>query len=169
MKRLPQQTICDPYMDPYLCRVFTATSPAAWGVGTLVGTNNDAHYVPITFPVDCVLYNMQVYMGNTTGNFDLAFYDENLNRIASKGSTAMAVGVQTLTLPEVAVNADKLYYGAVSLSNTAGTILRMPQGVSVYFLAAGCGRQASALPLPDPGVPGAWINAQAPCFVFGVR
>jgi hypothetical protein len=138
--------------------------------GAIVVTGNDAVYCPVVFPCDCTLYAMRIGGTNTTGNYDLAFYDAALNRLASKGSTAMAVAVLSLTLPEIRVIGGELYYAACAFSSSSANILRGALAVTGMQRGLGYGMQASAFPLPNPGVPGTAVSMGAvPLFAFGVR
>lgn len=138
--------------------------------GTIVGSNNDAHYHPVFFPCDAIIYALRIAGTNTSGNYDLGFYDAALNRLASKGSTAMANAVLELTLSNIRVRAGVLYYAACSFSNSAATILRIPWATTGPARGGGFGLQASGHPLPNPGVPGSAAGiAVSPIFAFGVR
>jgi hypothetical protein len=138
--------------------------------GTIVGTNNDGLYVPVVFPCDATLYALRIAGTNTSGNYDLGLYDAALNRIASKGSTAMAATVLELTLADIRVRAGQVYYAAAAFSNTAATIIRVNWAAGGWQRGAGFGLQASAVPLPNPAVPTTvGTIAVAPVFAFGVR
>lgn len=138
------------------------------GTGTLVSTNNDAHYVPVIFPCDATLYALRFAGANATGNYDCGLYDASLNRLASTGSTALSSGVQTLSLPNLRVRAGELYYCALAMSSTSGQVFRPNYSVS-QMRGFGIGREASALPLPSTASPVSPVNSVIPIFAFGVR
>lgn len=137
--------------------------------GGAVTNNNDAHYVPVIFPCDAVLYSIMFCATNATGNYDLGFYNEDLTRIASTGSTAMSAGIKTLSLPDYRVLAGETYYGALALSSTSGTIIRVIHNIGA-MKAVRWGVEASALPLPATGTPvTTTATTQLPILAFGVR
>jgi hypothetical protein len=132
---------------------------------------NKALYLPVTFPYPCQLYSIAFVAVNGTGNYDLGFYDGYSKvRIASSGSTAMtAAGAKTLTFTtDIRVDPGKLYYAALALSSTSGSVERNNSAVPA-LIALGCAEQATALPLPSPMVPVTLVAAYMPLFVFGVR
>ncbi len=142
----------------------------SFGAGTLVATNNDAHYVPIFMPCDATLYAIRFAAANGTGNYDLGVYDSALNRIASSGSTAMtAAGIKTLSLPDLRFRGGDVIYAALALSNTAGQVIRPLFANNSMQRGVGVGAQASALPLPNPAVPASIAYGVFPWFAFGVR
>lgn len=154
--------------EPY--RHISNVGVTSFGNGTVVSSNNDAHYVPIILPCDVTIYSISFYAANGTGNYDLGLYDSSLARLASSGSTAMsAAGVKTLSLSDMRFLGGDLIYGALSLSNTAGTVLRPVYAVS-SLEGFGWGHEASALPLPATATPvttTGYVNI--PLFAFGVR
>lgn len=156
---------------------FAAGVKAGFGFGGYAGgglanANNDAHYLPITFPVDCTLYAMRFAATNGNGNYDVGLYNSSLSLMYSSGSTAMtAAGIKTLTLPEVRVRAGELYYGALGLSLTTASVLRLQVVTGGNFGAFGWGYEASAVPLPSTATPVDSPTAYTivPVFAFGVR
>lgn len=138
--------------------------------GTIIGTNNDAFYCPVTFPCDATIYAIRFAGGNTSGNYDIALYDAALNRLVSKGSTALTAAIQELTIADMHVRGGELYWVGFSFSNNVAQCLRISWSAGAYHRALQYGLQASAHPLPDPGVPGSVGTGQvAPLFAFGVR
>lgn len=170
-RRITRNVLPDPWI-PWqehneVAAVATLTGVAS---GTIVGTNNDALYVPVVFPCDATVYALRMAGTNTSGNYDIGFYDAALNRLASKGSTAMASAILELTIADMRVRAGELYYAAASFSNTAATIIRVNWAAGGYQRALGYGLQASGHALPNPGVPSTvGALAVAPLFAFGVR
>lgn len=151
-----------------LLRKIVASS--GYGVSTIVSTNNHALYVPITFPCDATLYALRAPMANTNGNYDIGFYGPDLARIASTGATAMAVGVQTLTLPEIRVYGGETYFAAVSFSLATAQMARPAFSAGGFHPAVGWGMEASAHPLPATATPVSTSAYTAiPPFAFGVR
>ena len=151
-----------------LLKQAAATAPSS---GTLVASNNDALYAPVVFPCDCTVYALRFSATNATGNYDIGFYDAALNRLVSKGSTAMANAIQTLTIPDIRVIGGELYYAAFAFSSTSGTAIRYVAGITGYQRSVGYGFQQSALPLPNPAVPVSPIaqGVICPLFAFGIR
>lgn len=160
----------DPWIpeDPYSTARSQLTL-TSFGHGTIVATNNDAHIVPVVFPCDVTVYSLSFYAANTSGNYDLGLYDASLNLLVSKGSTAMAVGVQTLTVPEMRFMGGTLVYASAGFSNTLAQVLR-PLYTTTAMEFLGWGYQASAVPLPNPFVPiSTAAYQQLVLFAFGVR
>lgn len=136
--------------------------------GTIIGAANRALYLPIIFPCAMTLYAMRMLGENTTGNYDLGFYNENFERLASKGSTAMAATILELALPDLRVTPGRVYYMAAAWSDTGALIRRFSMTANAIRLS-GAFREDSALPLPATATPAAWTNTEAPYYVFGVR
>lgn len=135
-------------------------------------TANLAYYVPIFFLYPAQIYSLSFAASNGTGNYDLGLYDGySKNRIQSTGSTAMtAAGVKTMTLTtDYRVDAGKLYYAALALSSTSGTVWRWVPASVTSLIGGGFGQQASALPLPSTMTPVTATATVIPLFVFGVR
>lgn len=143
---------------------------SALGTGTIVATNNDAHFVPIVPPCDAILYSMSFAAANGTGNYDLGLYDASLSLLASSGSTAMsASGIKTLSLPNIRVRAGELYYAAAAFSSSSAQVFRPNYAVG-QAKGSGWGFQASALPLPSTATPVTTTNYSViPIFAFGIR
>lgn len=162
---LPDPWFCgDVYAQLYKQAAITITH------GAIVATNNDALYAPIVFPCDATLYAMRICSTNTSGNYDLGLYDAALNRLSSKGSTALASGINTHTLPEIRVIGGETYYAACAFSNNAASIIRGSLAVTGLQRSMGFGLQASAFPLPNPAAPGTPVGTSVvPIFAFGVR
>lgn len=138
--------------------------------GTIVVTNNDALYCPVFFPCDAIIYALRIAGTNTSGNYDIGFYDAALNRIASKGSTAMANATLELSLPNLRVKGGVLYYAAFAFNNNAATIVRAAWSIAGGARVTGVGLQASGFALPNPGVPATSASVGVyPIFAFGVR
>jgi hypothetical protein len=157
-----------PFQATVMAGLMTAVATAT---GTLVATNNDAHFWPVTPPESAILYALRFWAANGTGNYDLGLYDSNLNLLVSSGSTAMtASGVKELALPELEVDAGELVYAAIALSLTTGQTLRNSYTIAGMTRAIGHGVVASGLPLPNPATPdSAAAYSLSPIFAFGVR
>lgn len=171
MKTIIRNVLPDPWI-PWQEASDTTAVATLTGIasGTIIGTNNDAMYVPVVFPCDATVYALRMAGTNTTGNYDIGFYDAALNRLASKGSTAMAAAILELTIADMRVRAGELYYAAASFSNTGATIIRINWAAGGWQRGVGYGLQASGHALPNPGVPGTvGALAVAPLFAFGVR
>lgn len=171
MDRIPLQVLSDPWcphlmMDDARYQIgFTALA-----AGTVVATNNDAHYIPIVFPCDATIYSMQFAAANGTGNYDIGLYDSALRRLVSSGSVAMsAAGIKTLAISDMRVFGGELYFAAGAWNNTAAQIIR-PQFPLGILRGLGWGMEASAFPLPATATPtSAVAYAVSPLFAFGVR
>jgi hypothetical protein len=159
------------YYVPSIYNEISALGGGAFGFATQTyPAANRAIYVPIIFPYPAQLYSMSMIATNATGNWDIGLYDGYTKLLmASKGSTAMASGIKTLTFsPEIRVEPGRLYYAGVSLSSTSGSIVRSNPGIPAC-VAAGMGQEASALPLPASMTPAIVASTYVPLFIFGVR
>ena len=145
--------------------VMTPISPAA----STGWTANRAYYIPVIFPASATLYALRAAGGNTTGNYDLALYDANGTRLATKGSTAMAAAVLSLTLPEIRVHAGTLYYAAVVTDNNSASLYGLVHAGTRYWAATGCANEESAFPLPVSATRVGMISVKVPLIAFGVR
>lgn len=153
-----------------ICELLTHTNAAF--ASTTWASANTAVLVPVVFPVSCTVLDVRARGTNTTGNYDLAFYDPALTRIASKGSTAMASADLVLTLgTPYRARAGVTYYAALVCSSTSSTVVQLNTADTFGRFAelASCGRQASALPLPDPFVPVEPNAVGVPALAFGLR
>lgn len=131
------------------------------------GSANAALYVPCRFPIAATITAISWRPTNTTGNYDFGLYDSLFNRIASKGSTAMANAQVDLAIGNYRVRAGGTVWVAFALSNTSGRYAGYNMGALAYLIPVGCQEQASALPLPDPAVPAAMSSwTHIPIFVF---
>lgn len=133
-------------------------------------TANKAIYVPIIFPYPCTLTSIAFAAGNGTGNYDLGFYDGYSKvRLGSTTSTAMtAAGKKTLTFTQpLRVDAGRVYYGALALSSTSGSMVS--RGLLFrHAILCGLGEQTSSLPLPSTAAPTTCTSSYMPLFIFGV-
>jgi hypothetical protein len=108
---------------------------------------NKALYVPVIFPVPATLTSIAFVAFNGTGNYDLGFCDGyTKKRIYSSGSTAMtAAGVKKLTFTTpIRIDPGKLYYGALALSSTSGSIWRSNYSIAAC-IAGGMGEGSKAM------------------------
>lgn len=172
LKRSPQYVVPDPYLPDFPYHELVTGQTVAWAAASTaaIGVNNQAKYVPVAFPCECTLYSIRWQASNTTGNYDLGFYNSAFTRIASTGSTAMTAGLKTLTLPEIRVRAGELWYAAIALSSTSGSMIAYPSTVIYVPAAVGVLQEASALPLPATATPVTVASGVAvPIFTFGVR
>lgn len=157
----------DPWSPPTTNRVESFGAPTAY-VSATWPVANLAIYMPVIFPADCTLYSLNAVGNNATGNYDLGFYSPAFARLASKGTTANAAAVLTLSLPNIRVAGGDVYYAAITFSSTSSALVA--GGVAGLFaVIAGFAQQATALPLPSPGVPATFAQAIFPLFTFGIR
>jgi hypothetical protein len=139
--------------------------------GVMIAVNNDALYAPVVFPCDCTVYALRMAGTNTSGNYDIGFYNAALERLVSKGSTAMAAAILSLTIPDIRVIGGETYYVGFAFSSTAAQGVRVAVGVTGHQRSVGFGVQASAFPLPNPAVPASTTGqgVAIPAFAFGIR
>lgn len=170
MRGSPQQRIPDPYwpVSPYT--EMQLHVEALYAIGGVTSAANLAVYIPVYFPVGCVLYAIRFYAGNGTGNYDIGLYTSDFVRISASGSTAMsAAGIKSHTLPEVSVRAGEIVYAALALSSTSATVMRQLFGTLVATFAGGLLQESSAVPLPATATPVSTADSAVPIIVFGVR
>ena len=139
---------------PQECQAHIAS--ATYTVST-TGFSNKGYYIPLRLPVSQLLVAMSVYIGATgSGNIDLGIYDELCSaRLASMGSTAAAVGINTFTLPSpLWLPAGKRFY--IALSNSSGTTSFVRQNPSALVLRGGgvMKEDLGSVTLPNPATGG---------------
>lgn len=139
-----------------------------WAASTWPSANR-AIYQPWLFPTDCSLDEITALGTNTTGNYDLAIYDKDFNRLASKGSTAMAAATLSLSLSGLRIKGGDLYYLAMVCDSASSGYFRCSTGSAARTLIMGVGNQTSAFPLPNPMVPAAPAGDQFPLMAAIVR
>lgn len=125
-----------------------SASSAAWP------TANLALYVPFTVEAPFTAKLIGIENGGTaSGNIDVGIYDDQQNRLVSKGSTAQSgtTTVQSFDITDTLL-LPGLYYLGIAFDGTTGTT-RSFTGITVPLLGL-CGvlQQASAFPLPSPAV-----------------
>lgn len=153
---------------PDLSRLGFVLGSMTWASQTWV-TANKAVAIPVVFPAKCSVVAMIFRPLNTTGNFDMGLYNQDFTKIQSKGSTAMANARQTLTFTTpVPVVQNRVYYAAIALSSTSGTLLAV-NGATITQRRLGLLEQASALALPDPFVPATITVANLPLVGFTLQ
>ena len=156
-----------PYLEAGAIEAPTTLNAAAWPIA------NTAIYLPVYFPSDETVYSLAFAAATGTGNYDLAFHNADLTRIASSGSVAMvAAGTKTLALGNVDVQAGLLYYACLSLSNVGGQVWRCPFANVRDMNAVGMGIEAAAFPIPPTLTPvavSAAFGGVCPLLAFGVR
>lgn len=133
------------------------------------GNANAAIYCPVLFPAAVTITTISFRPTNATGNYDLGIYTRDWTRLASTGSTAMSDAQVNLTL-SYRIGAGQIVWAALVLSSTSGRFLGRSMSATRAVVGAGCGEEASALPLPataTPVTPTSWTHI--PVFTFGVR
>ena len=151
----------------YFIEGMLSGAPASYATGSWNAANR-ALYTPVIFPCDATLYALNARSNSATGNYDLGLYDPDMNRIASKGSTANAAAKITLTLPEVRVYAGYTYWQALVFSSTS-SFYRSIVDDTLMAIAMGLAMEDSALPLPATMTPVLSTTTQIPLHSFGVR
>lgn len=131
------------------------------------GNANAAIYIPCRFPISATVTGISFRPTNGTGNYDFGLYSATFARIASKGSTAMSDAQVDLAISNYRICAGGTLWVALALSSTAGRFAAYSLSSAPSLITAGCLEQASALALPDPGVPAtvsSWLHI--PIFSF---
>ena len=136
-------------------------APAVWPAA------DRAIAAPIWFRQSFTLDTMRVAFTASAGNYDLALYDDTFRLLASKGSTAVSLGVHSLTVNQ-RLAAGRVYYAAMVCSSTTAATFRSALS-AIGLVSFGSAQQASALPLPNPFVPALPASAYTPLFAFTGR
>ncbi len=140
---------------------FTVHSP--WGAGSLLaplalqaGTTSISWpsadlsvYAPFQVGRPVVITKMAVVNGATaSGNIDLGIYTADGTRLVSSGAIAQA-GTSTLQVVDITdtLLGPGVYYLALGLSSTSGTVLARTGGTAATFAAAGM-REAALTSMP---------------------
>lgn len=162
----------DPWFPPDID--YQGGAAGAGGVPGTIGSvawavANAAIFVPVIFPCNATLYSLSVLLGTPTDNYDLGFYRDDMVAVARKGSTAVAAGTNTLSLPDYRVRAGDLYYMAYAQNGNTSTVFRFTLSNTNAADLMGQFTMASGFPLPDPAVPELSGSNVMPLFAFGVR
>lgn len=145
----------------------SGVSSATWPV------NNKAFYYPFRLTSFATCYQLLFWVGATSsGNIDVAIYDQQKNRVVSSGSTAMSATVNTvqeLNITDTDMKpGDYLLAGACS--TTSGTCFRSSvPGDEITLPMMAIYEQTTALPLPDPGVPVVTTDATPGVWCIGAQ
>ena len=132
---------------------------------------NLAIYIPVEIYEPVTVVKMAVNNGSVvSGNIDVGIYDALGNKLASAGSTAQtgtsAIQIfditDTLLLPG-------LYYMAVALDNTTGTLAGFQSGTAQVLEGAGLFQQASAFALPSPATYAAMAQTVVPLVSMSLK
>jgi hypothetical protein len=141
----PAWHIITPFSPPVA--VFAAslpTSAAVWPAANL------AIYVPIRIPWTAIVRKAVIFNGSAvSGNLDIGLYTGTGTRLWSSGSTAQSGTLQEQVVdvsPDITI-APGLYFSALSLDNTTGTILRNNSNVQLQMVS-GIYTESSGFALP---------------------
>lgn len=128
----------------------------AWFLGTnssastVWPSGNFAIYIPFIISVPTLISGGAIANGATaSGNVDMGIYDDQGNRLISKGSTAQAgtSGWQLMAFGSITLNPGN-YYMAMTCSNGVATVQQVNVVAAEDTRCLGVLGQASALPLP---------------------
>lgn len=127
------------------------------------GTANLAIFTPIFLPYRYPVRNLFVYnFATVAGNVDIGLYTDDLTKIVSSGSVAMA-GASTMQFFAVNVVLDPgCYYIGFTSSSTTATFGAAAIGTATRERYMGLLQQATALPLPATITPAAVAQARIP-------
>jgi hypothetical protein len=130
----------------------TSTSVSAGApASTAYPAANLAIYVPFYLTVPSVFQFAAWHNGTAvSGNIDVGIYGSKGTRIASIGSTAQAgtTTSQSAAFASPVQLGSGLYFMALAMDNTTGTLFAMGFGGLPFYIGAGIFQQASAFPLP---------------------
>jgi hypothetical protein len=134
-------------------RDFGTVASATWP------NTNQAFYIPITVTEDITVVKLWCFNGATaSGNVNMSLYDSSFAQVANTeiGSTAQAGTnvVQEFNITDTALTAG-LYYLAIVMDNTTGTIFRRqaPVGTFEYLTVIGMATEGAAFNLPATATP----------------
>ena len=151
--------------------VHQGTSSGAPASGAWPNANR-AIYVPVLVDAPAIVYRLWYYAGATaSGNFDLGLYDINFKLLVSTGSIAQAGtnGYINRDVTDTPIGRG-IYYVAMSLSNTTGTVLRsVASNFATYHRAFGVLQEESAVPLPSTATPVALSTNYIPVIGASLR
>lgn len=117
-------------------------------------TASKAIYIPFTVSVPTTIIGGGTYNGSAvSGNFDVGIYDDQQNQLVHSGSTAQSgtSAWQVVTLTSTTLDPG-IYYMALALDNTTGTVLGYTNTFTSMNRAFGIYQQTSAFVLPNPAV-----------------
>lgn len=115
-------------------------------------TSNLAMFFPVEVYQPITIVKMMVNNGTAvSGNIDVGIYDASGNKRVSAGSTAQA-GTSAIQIFDITDTLlfPGLYYMAVALDNTTGTLSGWSTPNAIDLAPAGIFQQASAFALPSP-------------------
>ena len=124
--------------------ILTLPTSTAWN------SANKAQYMPFRIFAPTIITKLWWFNGATaSGNVDCGIYDAALMRLVSTGSTAQA-GTSVLQIVDITdvLLGPGLYYFALALDNTTGTIMRAGTSGTAIMVGFGIFSQNSAFPLP---------------------
>lgn len=144
---------------------FRSTASAAYPTASL------AIFVPFVLAKPILVKKLWCYNGTAvSGNVDVGIYDEQGTRLCSSGSTAQA-GTSTLQEFNITdtVIGPGLFYLAIALDNTTGTLFRGTVTTVALLKQLGMFQQASAFALPATATFATVANDYIPVFGLSTR
>lgn len=160
-----------PYFPPEYWFSLQAVDPAVVYGAAAWPSANRAIYIPFWFPASTVLVDIRVSFTTAAGNYDLGWYDSNLNLLEAKGSTACSNAAHTFTLTKPQyVRGGDIFYAGLVLSSTSDSAFRInPSGIAGTVLNIAFEALGSTA-LPSTATPTLYPDATyIPLFGFGVR
>lgn len=134
-------------------------------------TANDALYIPFRLSQGRLFTRAALYNGaSAADNVDFAIYNDVLARLVTLGSTARAGtnAFQAFDITDVYLTAGRYYVG-IALDGTTGSFFAATLSIELIKMC-GVGRQATAMPLPDPAVPATnAVHTRLPIFALSTR
>ena len=145
----PRPTIT---ITPFAAESLAGNAPGSLGApaSSTFPSANAAYFFPFRIWTPITVRKLFAHNGATaSGNIDVGIYDAQGRKLVSAGSTAQA-GTNALQEFDVTdtVIGPGLFYLAVAMDNTTGTLFRSTFGGSVNSKVMGEAQQASAFPLP---------------------
>lgn len=149
----------------------TISSGGPLSVGLFIGSMpsavwpsaNLAIFVPFRLPAPLTVQSLWVLNGATaSGNIDVGIYDYTGTKLVSTGSTAQSGTNVVQSVGVTAVLGAGLFYLALAMNNTTGTIARFAPANVGLVKAAGLAEAASAFPLPATTTLSTVSNAYMP-------
>lgn len=127
-------------------------------------TANLAIFVPFRIGRPMTISSLFALNGAAvSGNIDLGIYSADGTKIISTGSTAQAGTsvMQAISVTSTQIGAG-LFYLAVAMDNTTGTLIRWAPGAAPISKMIGLAQMATAFPLPATATLATVANAYVP-------
>jgi hypothetical protein len=142
-----------------------ATGPAL-AASAVYPVANTAYFVPFATAEPLTVVKLFAQNGATvSGNIDVGIYAVDGTRLVSSGSTGQTptATVQIFDIADTLIGPGQVFYLAIAMDNTTGTLFRISIGVNTGSIL-GMAEMASAFPLPATATLATLVNGYLPTF-----